>query len=160
MRVPHAGVPAAVQRVPQIRGDGPGRQHLHCHLRRADGEGPVELVVGLLPEAPLGAPGSRGNQRVGLLDPPGRERPLPIRPSCAEDDDRAGGKPGLLYYLYPRVVSIVARRRIRGFDHDGWMPPAWRWVFGGVEWLWLDEGELLVDEEPGGADAARREGLP
>jgi hypothetical protein len=34
-------------------------------------------------------------------------------------------------YLYPRVYPIVAHRKIRGFDHDGWMPPAWRWGFGG-----------------------------
>lgn len=42
-------------------------------------------------------------------------------------------------YLYPRVYPIVAHRRIRGFDHDGWRPPAWRWVFGGLEWLWVEE---------------------
>ena len=42
-------------------------------------------------------------------------------------------------YLYPRVYPIVAHRRIRGFDHDDWKPPAWRWVFGGLEWLWVEE---------------------
>ena len=42
-------------------------------------------------------------------------------------------------YLYPRVYPIVADRRIHGFDHDGWMPPAWRWSFGGLEWLWVEE---------------------
>lgn len=43
-------------------------------------------------------------------------------------------------FLYPGVGSIVAHRRIRGFDHDGWIPQAWRWVFGGLEWLWVEEG--------------------
>jgi peptide/nickel transport system substrate-binding protein len=42
-------------------------------------------------------------------------------------------------YLYPRVYPIVAHRKIRGFNHDGWTPPAWRWVFGGMEWLWLED---------------------
>ena len=44
-------------------------------------------------------------------------------------------------FLYPGVGSIVAHRRIRGFDHDGWIPQAWRWVFGGLEWLWVEEDE-------------------
>ncbi|MFQ5678731.1 MAG: ABC transporter substrate-binding protein [Gemmatimonadota bacterium] len=43
-------------------------------------------------------------------------------------------------YLYPRVYPIVAHRRIRGFDHGGWIPPAWRWAFGGLEWLWVEDG--------------------
>ncbi|MFQ5889657.1 MAG: ABC transporter substrate-binding protein [Gemmatimonadota bacterium] len=43
-------------------------------------------------------------------------------------------------YLYPMVYPIVAKRRIRGFNHDGWIPPAWRWPFGGVEFLWIDDG--------------------
>lgn len=42
-------------------------------------------------------------------------------------------------FLYPGVGSIVAHRRIRGFDHDGWIPPGWRWAFGGLEWLWVEE---------------------
>ena len=44
-------------------------------------------------------------------------------------------------FLYPGVGPIVAHRRIRGFDHDGWIPPAWRWAFGGLEWLWVEERE-------------------
>lgn len=44
-------------------------------------------------------------------------------------------------FLYPGVGSIVAHRKIRGFDHDGWTPQAWRWAFGGLEWLWVEEGE-------------------
>lgn len=44
-------------------------------------------------------------------------------------------------YLYPGVYPIVAHRRIRGFAHDGWMPPAWRWAYGGLEWLWVEAPE-------------------
>ena len=58
-------------------------------------------------------------------------------------------------YLYPGVSPIVAHRRIRGFDHDGWIPPAWRWVFAGLEWLWVEReasgGNKAGDgEETGG----------
>lgn len=42
-------------------------------------------------------------------------------------------------YLYPRLSPVVAHRNIRGFDHDGWIPPAWRWVFDGLEWLWVEQ---------------------
>jgi peptide/nickel transport system substrate-binding protein len=44
-------------------------------------------------------------------------------------------------FLYPGIGAIVAHRRIRGFDHDGWIPPAWRWAYGGLEWLWVEERE-------------------
>lgn len=44
-------------------------------------------------------------------------------------------------YLFPRVYPIAARREIHGFYHDGWIPPAWRWVFGGLEWLSVEDGE-------------------
>ena len=44
-------------------------------------------------------------------------------------------------YLYPGVYPIVAHRRIRGFVHDGWIPPAWRWAYGGLEWLRVEERE-------------------
>ena len=42
-------------------------------------------------------------------------------------------------YQWAGIGAIVAHRRIRGFDHDGWIPPAWRWAYGGLEWLWVEE---------------------
>jgi peptide/nickel transport system substrate-binding protein len=75
---------------------------------------------------------------VGLLD----VAPLEPRPAYREEQFRqlaqAFRRELPATYLYPRVYPIVAHRRIRGFDHDGWTPPAWRWVFGGLEWLWLE----------------------
>ncbi len=42
-------------------------------------------------------------------------------------------------FLHPMAYPIAASRRIRGFDQEGWIPPSWRWAFGGLEFLWIEE---------------------
>jgi peptide/nickel transport system substrate-binding protein len=41
-------------------------------------------------------------------------------------------------FLSALAYPIVVDRRVRGFGRDGWVPPAWRWPFGGLEFLTLE----------------------
>ncbi len=76
---------------------------------------------------------------VGLLDAAQQEPDFTERERRFRELAREFRQELPATYLYPGVNAIVAHRRIRGFDHDGWIPPAWRWVFGGLEWMWVDE---------------------
>jgi hypothetical protein len=42
-------------------------------------------------------------------------------------------------FLYPNVYPLAATRRVQGLEWDDWAPPAWRWPFGGLEFLWVEE---------------------
>jgi len=77
---------------------------------------------------------------VGLLDTADQEPDFTERERQYRELAREFRRQLPATYLYPRVYPIVTHRRIHGFDHDGWTPPAWRWVFGGLEWLWVEEG--------------------
>lgn len=51
-------------------------------------------------------------------------------------------------FLHPKAYPIAANGRIRGFDHDGWTPPSWRWAFGGLEFLRIEEvGKTTVEPD-------------
>jgi len=82
---------------------------------------------------------------VGLLDVASQEPDFTERERQFRELAREFRRELPATYLYPRVYPIVAHRRIRGFDHDGWIPPAWRWVFGGLEWMWVDESAGIGD---------------
>jgi len=76
---------------------------------------------------------------VGLLDQALKEPESAEQERLYRELAREFRRESPALFLYPMVNPIVADRRIRGFDHGGWMPPAWRWAFGGLEWLWIEE---------------------
>jgi peptide/nickel transport system substrate-binding protein len=43
-------------------------------------------------------------------------------------------------YLYPNAYPLAAGQRVRGLEWEDWAPPAWRWPFGGLEFLSVEPG--------------------
>ncbi|MFQ5671298.1 MAG: ABC transporter substrate-binding protein [Acidobacteriota bacterium] len=135
------------------------RVGVRMELQRLDGsliaerirEGNFEAVIpptwGIQPVL-ISSPGGSGRLNavfteayasiVGLFDAAGQEPDFTERERLFRELARTFRRELPATYLYPRASPIVARRRIHGFDHDGWIPPAWRWAFGGLEWLWVE----------------------
>ncbi len=42
-------------------------------------------------------------------------------------------------FLYPNAYPLAATRRVQGLEWEDWAPPAWRWPFGGLEFLSIEE---------------------